>query len=148
MVGQIYGYNKFYAGIKDWLIGTNRNPKYINSYLANSLNAKVHVIVPNEWVLSVEKKLEEYCKKNQDLEDEGKDLLKPNGIEIGTEYHVGLRDAYIAKEFEKLSSFLTGVENQGKLYATYSYMTSDGEVSWKIQPLDLKYREFITALID
>jgi hypothetical protein len=148
-VGQIYGFNRFYMGIKDWLTGTNRNPRYINSYLENSLNAKVHVIIPYQWVENIEKKLQDYCDENSKRQDAGKELIKPHGIEIGTDYSTTFRDQYIARELETLSSFLSGVSNQGKLYSTFSYPTSEGkEVSWQIIPLDLKYREFITALID
>ncbi len=148
-VGQIYGFNRFYAGIKDWLTGTNRNPKYINSYLENSLNAKVHVIIPYQWIENVETKLQQYCNENAKLQDAGKELIKPNNIDIGTEYSVVVRDKYIAKELESLSSFLSGVSNQGKMYASYSFPTSDGkDVAWQVIPLDLKYREFITALLE
>jgi hypothetical protein len=136
-------------GIKDWLTGTNRNPKYINSYLENSLNAKVHVIIPGAWVENLETKLQKYCDENVKLQDESKTLITPHDIVIGTEYSSTFRDQYIAKELEVLSTFLSGVSNQGKLYASISYQTSDNkEVSWQIIPLDLKYREFITALID
>lgn len=145
-VGQVYGYNKFYFGIKDWLLGTNRNPQYVNSYFENSLNAKVHVIIPNEWVKAVEDKINQYCDLNQDRKSSNETLLTLNGIEIGTEYNVSLRDKYIAKEIEKLSSFLSGVKNQGKIFATYSYRTSDGISEWQITPLDLKYKEFIGAI--
>lgn len=149
MVGQIYGFNHFYVGIKDWLTGTNRNPRYINSYLENSLNAKVHVIIPYQWIENIEKKLQEYCEENSKRQDEGKELIKPHKIEIGTQYSVTFRDQYISKELETLSNFLSGVSNQGKLYSSFSYPTSEGkEVSWQIIPLDLKYREFISALID
>jgi len=148
-VGQIYGFNRFYMGIKDWLVGTNRNPKYINSYLENSLNAKVHVIIPYQWIENIEKKLEDYCQENAKRETDGKELIKPHGIEIGTEYSSTFRDQYIAKELETLSTFLSGVSNQGKLYSSYSYPTSDGkEVAWQIVPLDLKYKEFIGALVE
>jgi hypothetical protein len=147
-VGEIYGMNKFYQGIKDWLIGTNRNPQYINSYLENSLNAKVHVIIPHEWVQSIEQKIRDYVEENKNREDQGLELIKIGDIEIGTNYSVHTRDKYIAKEMSKLSKFLSGVKNQGKLYATFSYQTEHGEVSWQIKPIDLKYREFITALTD
>lgn len=146
--GKIYAINKFYAGIKDWLVGTNRNPQYINSYLENSLNAKVHVIIPQEWLNSIETKLEQYCDENKKREDEGKELLKIGDLEIGTEYNIALRDAYVKTELRNLSNFLSGVKNQGKLFSSYSYRTSDGEASWQIKPIDLKYKEFIGSLID
>lgn len=148
-VGQIYGYNHFYLGIRDWLTGTNRNPKYINSYLENSLNAKVHVIIPRAWVDHTVQKLTAYCDENQKLKDDNKELIKPYGIEIGTEYSETYLDKYLSAKLEELSTFLSGVSNQGKLYASISYYTADNkEVAWQIVPLDLKYREFITALID
>lgn len=147
-VGQIYGFNRFYMGIKDWLTGTNRNPKYINSYLENSLNAKVHVIIPYQWVENIENKIKEYCEENSRRTATGNaDLIKPYGIEIGTEYSATLRDQYISKKMEELSNYLSGTSNQGKAYTSYSYPTGDGkEYHWQIVPLDLKYKEFIEAL--
>ncbi|MFH0757334.1 MAG: hypothetical protein V2B15_08615 [Bacteroidota bacterium] len=148
-VGQIYGMNTFYAGIKDWLTGMNRNPKYINSFLKNSLSAKIHLVIPVEWVESVEAKITQYCEENAIKEQAGETLITLNDVEIGTEYKVSTRDKYIAAEIKKLSKFLSGVENQGKLYATYSYVTSDGNpVQWKLEPIDLKYKEFISSLTD
>jgi len=148
-VGQIYGINKMYAGIKDWLTGMNRNPKYINSFLKNSLSAKIHLIIPAEWMQLTEEKLKQYCDENKLKEDASEALITLNDIEIGTEYKVSVRDKYIASEIKKLSTFLTGVENQGKLYVTYSYTTGDGNpVQWKLEPIDLKYKEFISSLTD
>lgn len=147
-VGQIYGFNHFYLGIRDWLTGTNRNPKYINSYLENSLNAKVHVIIPDAYLRSLENKLKQYCTENENLKAAGKDLIKPLGIEIGTDYMSVYKDMFVAKKLEDLSSFMSGVSNQGKMYASYSYETDKGEVNWQINPIDLKYKEFITSLID
>jgi hypothetical protein len=43
---------------------------------------------------------------------------------------------------------LTGVKNQGKLYASFSFQTQDGKAEWQINPIDLKYKEFIQSLID
>lgn len=146
--GEIYGMNKFYFGIKDWLVATNRNPKYINSYLENSLSAKVHVIIPNEWVTYIENKLNRICDDNAKL-DEGAELTKPNGIEVGTEYQEWMLDAYIKAEMRKLTSFLSGVKNQGKTYTSFKYTTDKGDQSgWEIVPIDMKYREYITALND
>ena len=147
--GEVYGMNKFYFGIKDWLVATNRNPQYINSYLENSLSAKVHVIIPQEWVSYITDKLQNYCQANAELQEENKTLLQPNGIDVGTEYHEGLLDAYIKAEMRKLTDFLSGVKNQGKTFTTFKYTTDKGEsVGWEIIPLDMKYREYITALND
>ncbi len=147
--GEIYGCNKFYYGIKDWLVATNRNPRYINSYLENSLSAKVHVIIPQEWVAYIQEKLEGYCERNTDLASRDEPLLKPNEIEVGTEFHEGLVDAYIKAEMRKLTEFLSGVKNQGKTFTTFKYPTEKGDsVGWEIIPLDMKYREYITALND
>ncbi len=147
--GEIYGMNKFYYGIKDWLIATNRNPRYINSYLENSLSAKVHVVIPQEWVSYIQDKLQGYCERNVDLKERSLELLKPNDIEIGTEYHEGLLDDYIKAEMRKLTSFLAGVTNQGKTFTTFKYTTDKGDsTGWEIIPLDMKYREYITALND
>lgn len=146
--GELYGFNKFYFGIKEWLTATNRNPQYINSYLENALSAKVHVIIPHEWVEAIENKLEDYCKKNQDLEAESKTLLTPKGIEVGTEYHIGLLDAYIKVEMRNLTKFLSGVKNQGKTFTTYSFQTDKGVAKWELVPVDMRYKEYIEALTD
>jgi hypothetical protein len=147
--GEIYGTNKFYQGIKEWLIATNRNPKYINSYLENSLSAKVHVIIPQEWVSYITDKIQGYCDRNADLTTRNEALLTPNGIEVGTEFHEGLVDAYIKAEMRKLTDFLSGIKNQGKTFTTFKYQTEKGDsVGWEIISLDMKYREFITALND
>jgi len=147
--GEIYGMNKFFFGIKDWLSATNLNPKYINGYLDKSLSAAVHVIIPGEWVTYIEGKLERYCDRNQTLASENKPLLKPNGIEIGTEYHEELLDAYIKAEMRKLTNFLTGVKNQGKTFTTFKYTTEKGDqTGWEINVLDLNPEKYIKGLID
>jgi len=84
-----------------------------------------------------------------ELAIENKELLKPNGIEVGTEFHEGLLDAYIKAEMRKLTQFLSGITNQGKTFTTYKYQTEKGDsVGWEIVPLDMKYREYVTALND
>lgn len=146
--GQVYGMNKFYEGIRPWLIGTNNNPDSINAFLENSLSATHHVIIPAEYVTMIERKLQDFCEENQKREDAGKTLLKPNGIDIGTQYHVGLRDQYLKCELNNLTSVLSGRKNEGKVFASFSFKTQDGESSWKIEPIDQKYKEFIQALLE
>lgn len=144
--GEIYGFNKFYLGIKEWLIGTNKNPQFINSFLEHALSAYKHVIIPYKWVEMIEAKLEDYCKKNQELEEAGKTLLKPNDIEIGTQYHIGLRDAYIKAEMRRFTQFMSGAKNQGKTWTTYSFETEHGTIEWKIEDVNTQYKDYIDAL--
>ena len=145
--GKIYGQNKFYEGIKEWLVGMNKTPRFINSFLENSLSAKVHVIIPDAWLKSKRRMLESYCEKNKELAAESKELIKVNDIEVGTEFYEHLLTKYVAGELKKLSKFLSGADNQGKLYSSYSFKTSDRvEERWVIEPIDLKYKEYIEAL--
>ncbi len=146
-IGKIYGQNKFYEGIKEWLVGMNKTPRFINSFLENSLSAKVHVIIPDAWLKAKRRMLESYCEKNKELAAEDKELIKINGIDIGTEFYEHLLTKYVAGELKKLSKFLSGANNQGKLYSSYSFKTSDKvEERWQIEPIDLKYKEYIEAL--
>jgi hypothetical protein len=145
--GKIYGINKFYYGIKDWLVATNKNPQYINSYLENSLSAKIHVIIPEQWVAWVQEQLEGFCERNRDLMEKNEPLLTPNGIDVGTEYHAGLLDAYIKSEMRSLTKFMSGTKNQGKTWTTFKYTTDKGDsVGWEIISIDMKYKEFIDSL--
>jgi hypothetical protein len=149
-VGQIYGLNNFYLGIRAYLKATNDNPESINAFLENSLSASHHVIIPWEWVEMIEKKLQQYCEKNKELQDAGKSLLTPKGLNIGTSYHVGLRDKYIGIEMKQLTKILTGRRNEGKMYTSYSMPSADGKgsVQFKIELVDRKYKEFIDTLIN
>ena len=147
--GKIYGQNKFYNGIKDWLVGMNKNPRFINSFLENSLSAKVHVIIPDAWIKSKRQMIQNYCDKNKELEAASKELIKINDIEIGTEFYEHLLTLYVNSELKKLSKFLSGPDNQGKLYASYSFKTSDKvEERWIFEPIDLKYKEYISSLTE
>lgn len=146
--GQVYGMNKFYLGTRPWLIGTNNNPDSINAYLENSLSARHHVIIPYEYVQSVEKKLQDYCELNRALKEQNKTLIAPEGIEIGTEYHVGLRDQLLKADLRRLTSVLSGHKNEGKIFTSWSFKSDNGDVNWKIEPIDQKYKEFIQALIE
>ncbi|WP_289054170.1 hypothetical protein [Carboxylicivirga marina] len=147
--GKIYGQNKFYEGVKEWLVGMNKTPRFINSFLENALSAKVHVIIPNAWVESKRRMLQKYCDQNKELETDGKDLIKVNGIDVGTEFYEHTLTKFIAGEVKKLSKFLSGADNQGKLYSSLSFKTSDKvEERWQIEPIDLKYKEYISALTE
>ena len=147
-VGSIYGMNKSYNGLKDWLLSANENPKFIRSFLSNSLAAKVHVIIPSEWVASKRQTIVSMCRENLKREKEGKALQTFNGIDIGTTFSEATLTKYTNKELERLTTYLSGAENQGKMFSSFSFQRDKGEdVRWKIEQVDLKYKEYIESLI-
>ena len=52
-----------FYGLREWILGANLNPKYINSYLRNSLNAKIHIKIPGAWIDLKTKTLQDLCAK-------------------------------------------------------------------------------------
>ena len=71
-----------------------------------------------------------------------------NGIVIGSEFKESTLIKYLQSELRKISRYLSGADNQGKAYATISFKNSQGEEErWKIETVDLKYKEYIDALI-
>ena len=75
-------------------------------------------------------------------------MVRYNGIEIGTDYNEALLMQYINVELERLTSYLSGSENQGKMFSTFSFRDKNGEeVRWRIEQVDLKYKEYIESLI-
>lgn len=147
-VSSMYGRNKSYDGSREWLLAANENPVFIRSFLRNAMAAKIHVIIPNEWLESKKRQIESVCAENRKLKKENKALLTFNGVEIGTDYSEGLLVQYTNVELERLTGYLSGAANQGKMFSTYSFRDSKGEeVRWKIEQVDLKYKEYIESLI-
>lgn len=147
-VDSIYGRNKAYDGSREWLLAANENPKFIRSFLRNAMAAKVHVIIPNEWVESKRKQIQSLCEHNRNLVKEGKEPIRFNGIEIGTQYNDELLIQYTNVELTRLTEYLSGADNQGKMFSTFSFRDVKGEeIKWKIEQVDLKYKEYIEALI-
>ena len=149
-IGDHYGCNETHEGTKHWIKGANEGPEYINSFLKNSLAAKVHVIIPAAWIASKRKQIEGLCKENQDRVKNQQDCLLYNGIEIGTKFKESSVVKYMSSELRKLSKYLSGKNNQGKAYASISFKTGNGndEERWKIETIDLKYKEYISSLIE
>lgn len=145
---EVYSFNTFYKGIKEWLKGTRLTPKYINSYLENSLSAKFHIMIPQAWLDKKEEMLENFCKINVERQGKNIELIKVNGIDIGTEYHEGILVAYTEKEIEKFTQYMSGPDNQAKVFTTMAYRTGEESEPWKIEEVPQKYKEFITALLD
>lgn len=147
-VDDFYGCNETHEGTRAYIKGSNETADYINSFLKNSLAAKVHIVIPNAWIETKRTQISKLCDENKKRKQEGVELFVYNGIEIGTEYRESLVIQYLQSELRKISSYLTGQDNQGKAYATISFKNSQGEEErWKIETVDLKYKEYIDALI-
>lgn len=149
-VGDFYGLNETHEGVKTFLKTSNELPEYIDSFLENSLAAKIHVIIPHAWVESKQKQIRAICDENKKRKKEGVELIKYNGIDVGVEYRESYVIRFMNLELRKLSEYLSGSKNQGKAYATFSFKTDRGaeEERWRIETIDLKYKEYISSLID
>ncbi len=149
-VSDFYGLNETHEGVKTFLKTSNEIPSYIDSFLENSLAAKIHVIIPNAWLEAKRQQIKSICEENRKRKKENKELLKYNNIEVGTDYRESLAIKFMNEELRRLSDYLSGSKNQGKAYATYSFKSGkDGdEERWKIETIDLKYKEYITSLIE
>lgn len=149
-VGDYYGLNETHEGVKTFLKTSNEIPSYIDSFLENSLAAKIHVIIPNAWVEAKRKQIQTLCNENKIRKKDGKQLLKYNGIDCGTEYRESHFIKFMSEELRRLSEYLSSSKNQGKAYASYSFINGrDGkEERWQIETIDLKYKEYMTSLID
>lgn len=147
-VDSMYGRNKFYEGLREWIRISNDNPRFLRSFLRNVMAAKVHVIIPNEWVESKRKQIEALCNTNRQRKSEGKSLLLFNGIEIGDKFDESLLIKYTNNELERLTTYLSGAENQGKMFSSFSFKDTKGnDHRWEIIQIDLKYKEYIESLI-
>ena len=95
----IYATNVFFNGVRQWIIGCNATPYYINSFLENALSARHHIIIPNAWYNAKKEALEELCQMNAEKKAGGaKDgelitvKVGSETLEIGTEYSEMLLD--------------------------------------------------------
>lgn len=149
-VADFYGLNETHEGVKTFLKTSNEIPTYIDSFLENSLAAKVHVIIPNAWLESKRKQIKSICDENKRRKKDEKPLLRYNNIDVGTEYRESIVIQFMNEELRRFSDYLSGSKNQGKAFSTFSFTEGkDGEeVRWKIETIDLKYKEYMSSLID
>ena len=148
-VGSIYGVNKLYKGSRDWILGANSTPKDLNSFFKNFFGAKVHIIIPDAWCESKKLMLQKYCEINAKRKVDGKEYLTVNGIEVGETYHEHLFTLYANAEVKKLMTFLSGAENQGKAFISYSFRTGDKEEErWRFEEVDLKQKDHVDSRLD
>jgi hypothetical protein len=147
-IDEFYGTNETHQGSRPYIQGSNKTPVYINSFLRNSLAAKVHIIIPNAWVESKRNQMQRLCEENKTRKAKKLDLIRYNGLDIGTEMRESLLVQYIREELRKFGAYLSGEGNQGKAYSSFSFSDAQGhEQQWKIETVDLKYKEYIEALI-
>ena len=150
---EVYASNVFFKGIKEWIRGCNATPEYINSYLENALSARLHIIIPNQWMIVHQEALKELCDQNAKRKDAGEELITvtvgKKKLEVGTVYSDNLLQKYLQLELQNLTEFLSGRgKNQGKVYATRGFINQNGQTEeWKIEEIPQKYKEFIESLI-
>lgn len=149
-IGEHYGENETHEGVKIHLKTSNELPQYIDSFLNNSLAAKVHVIIPAAWVESKRKQIKALCEENKSRQKEDKPLLKYNDIEIGTGFRESIIVLYMKEELRRFSQYLSGKNAQGKAFSTISFRQGQDreEERWKIETIDLKYKEYISSLTE
>lgn len=147
---EIYSTPTYWYGLKEWIKGSNLNSKYINSYLKNSLNAKIHVIIPNAWVKAKEERLQEICRNNEMREQEGKDIITEyEGVEVGSTFDYSMVQKLIEKKLQQASSVMSGEgKNQGKFFPSRSVMTEHGIENWQFEEIPNKYKEFIQSVLE
>ncbi len=148
---EIYSFPTFYYGLKEWIKGSNINPKYINSYLKNSLSAKLHVLIPDIWINQKSETLKTICEHNQAREEAGKPLITEyDGLTgIGTEFNLGMVNKLIDIKLEALTRVLSGQgENQGKTFVSRRFRTEYGVEEWEFKEIPVKYKEYVTSIIE
>lgn len=147
-VGDFYGSNETYEGTKPWIRSANDNPDYINSFIRNSFSAKIHIIIPDAWINSKRSQIKAICEENKKRKADGKPLLVYNTIDVGVTYSESFLITYINTEVKKATEFLSGKNNQGKSFVSYSFRTSNKEEErWRFETIDMKYKEYIEAMI-
>lgn len=147
-VDEYYGSNETHQGARPYIQGANKTAHYINSFLKNSLAAKLHIIIPNAWVESKRNQIVKLCEENKKRKAAGQSPVTYNGIDIGTEFRESTLIEYVRQELRKLGQYLSGAENQGKAYSTFSFIDGAGhEQTWRIENIDMRYKEYIEAMI-
>jgi hypothetical protein len=153
----VYAHNLWFRGLRDWILGANLNPKYINSYLKNALNARIHVLIPGVWYDKKKNILQELCEKNAECLREAKPMQATyNGVSLISsdgkpcEYSESMIAALINNEMQKITEYLSGEgKNQGKLFSSIKWDAGGKEAErWEFQEIPSKYKEFIQALLD
>ena len=148
---EVYPLNRWYEGTYDWIKGANLTPKFINSYLKNALNARVHVLIPGTWVDKHRELLKTICENNR--MGEGLQLKYAGITLINTEtgepleYRESMIEQLIQNKLREITSLMSGEgKNQGKLWASIKYSLGNTVEEWEFKEIPSNYKEFIDAL--
>jgi len=151
----IYSIPTYYAGLKEFIKGSNLNPKYLNSFLKDSFSAKLHCIIPNAWFASMEQTIKDLIAENETRKIDGAPLhtsfqgvalVDANGNPL--EYNGGMVDECLDNRLTTLSQVMSGEgKNQGKIFYSRSYANERGTDSeWQFKDIPTKYKEFFDAI--
>jgi len=149
---EVYAFSLWYNGLKEWIKASNLNPQYINSYLKNSLNAKLHILIPQSWIEGKEAALNQVVEFNQKMDQAGTSAKKQTqfeGVEVDTVFSFRLIEELIDNKIRLITQLMTGEgENQGKLFTSIKYRSQHGIEEWEFKEIPTKYKEFITSILD
>lgn len=145
----IYANPTFFNGQKEWIKGSNLNPRYINSYLQNSFNAKIHVIIPDAWIKEKTEAIKKVCDENDNRQQASKKLIEEyEGVPVGTEFSFNMVTTLVNNKIKEATAVMSGTgENQGKAFWSRSFLTEHGIESWKFEKIPVEYKEFVDSII-
>lgn len=121
-----------YFGTLNWIERSSDIPELIKYLTDNSLSLTYHVHSPSGY----------WQKKRELLEDKYPDkdslFIDKKLEDVKTEV------------FKSMTETLSGKKNAGKFIETVDFFDSDANtvVSWKIEPIDQKFKEFIDAQLE
>jgi hypothetical protein len=146
---EIYSYLPWFYGLKEWIRASNLNPKYLNSFLRNSLSARLHCIIPYSWVISKREILQGLCKRNSDLASANKPIQEMfEGVKLGIEFREEMVSQLINNKLRQITELMSGEgKNQGKLFSSQSFQTENGIDQWKFEEIPMKSKEYIETII-
>lgn len=149
----IYPVNIWFEGLFHWIKGANLTPRYINSYLKNALNARVHVVIPGAWVEHQRNIIQSICEQNRISDQKQLSysgvILVDNSTNTALEYTESMIEQLINNKLSEITKLMSGEgKNQGKLWASIKYTTGNGVDEWEFKEIPSNYKEFISSLKD
>lgn len=150
---EVYPLNRWFEGNYDWIKGANLTPKFINSYLKNALNARIHVLIPGTWVAKHKDILQRICTDNKMGEAMqssfgGVRLVNPE-TGAALDYRESMIEQLIQNKLREITKLMSGEgRNQGKLWASIKYNLGNAVEEWEFKEIPSNYKEFISALTD